>query len=473
LKTKTRFAPSPTGHLHIGGARTAIFNWLFSRKNKGDFFLRIEDTDRERSSEEMVQSIVDGLKWLGLNWDNDIYYQSEHINEYVSACYELVKRGHAYFCYCSEEELEMKRKEAELKRIPYKYDRKCLYLSEEEKLKYEREGRSRTIRFKVPDGETVFFDVVHGEIRFKNSEIDDFIILRSDNTPVYNMAVVVDDHNMEITHVIRGDDHISNTPKQILIYQAFGWDIPIFAHVPLILGPDRKRLSKRHGATAVLEYRDKGFLPEAVFNYLCFLGWSPGDNREIMSIEELIDAFDITKIQKKSAIFDQAKLEWMNSEYIRRKENVELLKLVKPFVEKHGYKFEDNTYLLKVITLMKDRVKVLEDFVTFGKYFFEDPVDYDREGIEKYWKDKTSEILSEFVSRIEKIEDYTAPVIERELRSFADEKNIKAGDLIHPIRLAITGMRISPGLFEVMEVLGKETTIRRIKNALGRISVKN
>ncbi|CUS83356.1 tRNA synthetases class I (E and Q), catalytic domain, partial [Candidatus Kryptonium thompsonii] len=239
------------------------------------------------------------------------------------------------------------------------------------------------------------------------------------------------------------------------------------------LGPDRKRLSKRHGATAVLEYRDKGFLPEAMFNYLCFLGWSPGDNREIMSIEELIDAFDITKIQKKSAIFDQAKLEWMNSEYIRRKENVELLKLVKPFVEKHGYKFEDDTYLLKVITLMKDRVKVLEDFVTFGKYFFEDPVDYDREGIEKYWKDKTSEILSEFVSRIEKIEDYTAPVIERELRSFADEKNIKAGDLIHPIRLAITGMRISPGLFEVMEVLGKETTIRRIKNALDRISVKN
>jgi len=336
LKTKTRFAPSPTGHLHIGGARTAIFNWLFARKNKGEFYLRIEDTDKERSSEEMVQSIVDGLRWLGLDWDADLYFQSKHIDEHIKACYDLLNRGYAYFCYCSEEELELKRKEAEERKIPYRYDRKCLYLSEEERLRYEKEGRPRVIRFKVPDGETTFFDVVHGEIKFKNSEIDDFVILRSDNTPVYNMAVVVDDHNMGITHVIRGDDHISNTPKQILIYQALGWELPVFAHVPLILGPDKKRLSKRHGATAVIEYRDKGFLPEAMFNYLCLLGWSPGDNREIMSIDEIIEAFDISRIQKKSAIFDQAKLEWMNSEYIRRKENIELLKLVKPIVERHG-----------------------------------------------------------------------------------------------------------------------------------------
>jgi glutamyl-tRNA synthetase len=471
-KTKTRFAPSPTGHLHIGGARTAVFNWLFAKKSGGEFYLRIEDTDRERSSEEMVQSIVDGLKWLGLNWDGDLYFQSEHVDEHVKACYELVKRGYAYFCYCSEEELEQKRKEAEEKKIPYKYDRKCLYLSEEQKLQYEREGRGKVIRFKVPDGETTFFDVVHGEIKFNNSEIDDFVILRSNNIPVYNMAVVVDDHNMGITHVIRGDDHISNTPKQILIYQALGWEIPIFAHVPLILGPDKKRLSKRHGATAVIEYRDKGFLPEAMFNYLCLLGWSPGDNREIMSVQEIIEAFDITKIQKKSAIFDQAKLEWMNSEYIKRKENVELLKLVKPFVEKHGYKFEDDSYLLKVINIMKDRVKVLEDFVTFGRYFFEDPIDYDGEGIQKYWKDNTNELLSEFLEKLSGLEEYTAFNIENELRSFADQKSVKAADLIHPIRLAITGMRVSPGLFEVMEILGKETIIRRIKNALNKIQVK-
>ncbi len=473
MKTKTRFAPSPTGHLHIGGARTAIFNWLFARKNKGEFYLRIEDTDKERSSEEMVNSIVDGLKWLGLDWDGDLYFQSEHINEHVKACYELVNRGYAYFCYCSEEDLEMKRKEIEEKKIPYKYDRKCLYLSEDEKEKYEKEGRPRAIRFKVPEGETKFFDVVHGEISFKNSEIDDFIILRSDNTPVYNMAVVVDDHNMGITHVIRGDDHISNTPKQILIYQALGWEIPTFAHVPLILGPDKKRLSKRHGATAVIEYRDKGFLPEAMFNYLCLLGWSPGDNREIMSVDEIIEAFDISRIQKKSAIFDQAKLEWMNSEYIRKKENFELLKLVKPYVEKYGCKFEDETYLLKVINLMKDRVKVLEDFVIFGRYFFEDPNDYDKEGIEKYWKKETNELLLGFLERLKKVEKYTALNIEAELRSFAAEKRIKASELIHPIRLAITGMRISPGLFEVMEVLGKETVIRRIKNALDRIYIEN
>lgn len=472
MKTKTRFAPSPTGHLHIGGARTAIFNWLYSRKNKGYFYLRIEDTDKERSSEEMVQSIIDGLKWLGIDWDDEIYFQSHHISEHISACYELVKRGYAYFCYCTEEELEAKRKEAEENRVPYKYDRKCLYLSEQEKLKYEREERSRTIRFKVPEGETVFWDVVHGEIRFKNSEIDDFIILRSDNTPVYNMAVVVDDHNMEITHVIRGDDHISNTPKQILIYQALGWDIPVFAHVPLILGPDKKRLSKRHGATAVIEYRDKGFLPDAMFNYLCLLGWSPGDNREIMSLNELIEAFDITKIQRKSAIFDQAKLEWMNSEYIRKKENIELLKFVKPFVERYGYKFDDETYLLKVISLMKDRVKTIEDFITFGRYFFEDPSNYDSEGIEKYWKFNTDELLIEFTERLTKIDDFTASILEMELRSFANEKGIKASELIHPIRLAITGMRVSPGLFDVMETLGKETTIRRIKTALERIPVK-
>ncbi|MCS7230308.1 MAG: glutamate--tRNA ligase [Candidatus Kryptonium sp.] len=469
MKTKTRFAPSPTGHLHIGGARTAIFNWLYSRKNNGEFYLRIEDTDKERSSEEMVQSIIDGLNWLGINWDGDIYFQSQHINDHISACYELVKKGHAYFCYCTEEELEMKRKQAEENKIPYKYDRKCLYLSQEEKNKFEKEGRSRTIRFKVPDGETVFFDVVHGEIRFKNSEIDDFIILRSDNTPVYNMAVVVDDHKMGITHVIRGDDHISNTPKQILIYQALGWDIPVFAHVPLILGPDRKRLSKRHGATAVIEYRERGFLPEAMFNYLCLLGWSPGDNREIMTIEEIIEAFDITKIQKKSAIFDQAKLEWMNSEYIRRKENTEILKLLKPIVKKYGYEVENDLYLLKVISLMKDRVKVLDDFVTFGKYFFEDPDDYDPEGVKKYWSENTAELLTEFTEIIRKIDDFNASEIERELRSFALEKGIKASDLIHPIRLAITGMRISPGLFELMETLGKETSIKRINVAVNKI----
>lgn len=470
MKIKTRFAPSPTGHLHIGGARTAIFNWLFARKNNGEFFLRIEDTDKERSSPEMVQSIVDGLKWLGLDWDGDLYFQSQHIDEHIKACYELVKRGYAYFCYCSEEELEAKRKEAEEKKIPYKYDRKCLYLSDEEKLKFESEGRKKVIRFKVPDGETVFNDVVHGEIRFKNSEIDDFVILRSDNTPVYNMAVVVDDHNMGITHVIRGDDHISNTPKQILIYQALGWETPIFAHVPLILGPDKKRLSKRHGATAVIEYRDRGFLPEAMFNYLCLLGWSPGDNREIMTLSEIIEAFDISRIQKKSAIFDQAKLEWMNSEYIRRKDNLELLRYVKPFIEKYGYKFEDDSYLLKVINLMKDRVKTLEDFVSFGKYFFEDPIDYDKEGVEKYWKSETGRLLGEFVEVLGKIEDFSAFEIESKLRKFAEEKNVKASELIHPIRLSITGMRISPGLFEVMEVLGKETTIRRIKNALNRLA---
>ncbi|MEN3037710.1 MAG: glutamate--tRNA ligase [Candidatus Kryptonium sp.] len=469
MKTKTRFAPSPTGHLHIGGARTAIFNWLYSRKKNGEFYLRIEDTDKERSSEDMVQSIIDGLNWLGINWDGEIYFQSKHINDHISACYELVKKGHAYFCYCTEEELELKRKQAEEKKIPYKYDRKCLYLSEEEKGKFEREGRRRTIRFKVPDGETVFFDVVHGEIRFNNSEIDDFIILRSDNTPVYNMAVVVDDHKMDITHVIRGDDHISNTPKQILIYQALGWDIPVFAHVPLILGPDRKRLSKRHGATAVIEYREKGFLPEAMFNYLCLLGWSPGDNREIMTIEEIIEAFDITKIQKKSAIFDQTKLEWMNSEYIRKKENIEILKLLKPIVKKYGYEIENDLYLLKVISLMKDRVKVLDDFVTFGKYFFEDPYDYDPEGIKKYWNENTPALLTEFTNIIRKIEDFNAPEIEKELRNFAFEKGIKASDLIHPIRLAITGMRISPGLFEVMEVLGKETSIKRINAAVNKI----
>jgi len=328
---RVRIAPSPTGYLHVGTAHTALFNWLFARHNKGTFILRIEDTDLARSTKEYEENIIEGLKWLGLYWDEGPYYQTQRLDLYRKYADELLKKGLAYYCYCTPEELEERRKEALAQKKPPRYDRKCLYLSDEERARYEREGRKPAIRLLVPEGKTVFNDIIRGEIEFNNEDIGDFVIMKSDGIPTYNFAVVIDDYTMGITHVIRGEDHISNTPKQLFIYNAFGWTPPEFAHLPLLLGPDRSKLSKRHGVTSVTEYKKMGYLPQALVNYLALLGWTPEENREIYTVEELIELFDLRRVTKNPGIFDVTKLEWINTQHIRRLSLEELADLTYPF----------------------------------------------------------------------------------------------------------------------------------------------
>ncbi len=473
-EVRTRFAPSPTGFLHVGGARTALFNWLFARKHGGKFLLRIEDTDRERSSEAMTRQIFEGLAWLGLTWEEEVVYQGRRAAIHREHAHQLVRNGHAYPCFCTKEELDEKRARAAAEKRAYRYDGTCRRLSPQEVKHRMAAGIPFAIRFKVPEGTTQWVDGVHGLIAVHNREIDDFIILRSDGRPIYQLAVVVDDHYMGITHVIRGDDHISNTPKQILLYQAFGWPIPQFAHVPLILGPDKKRLSKRHGATSVDEYRQMGILPEALFNYLALLGWSPGDDREILSRDEILQLFSLEGISRNNAVFDEKKLLWMNGQYIRQSTAERLWTwvtelLVKRGVMSEGEAVRQKAYLLQVIALLKNRVKRLTEFVDSAMYFYRDPETYDQKGLRKYLKNpEIWEYLAEWTRQLELLDPFTEASVEQLLREFAEQKRISAAKLIHPVRLAISGQTVTPGLFELMLVLGKDVVLRRLKHFLAR-----
>ena len=466
----TRFAPSPTGFLHVGGARTALFNYLFARKNEGVFRLRIEDTDRNRSSEEMTQKIFDGLKWLGMDWDGEVVFQGANVERHREMASLLLEKGWAYRCFCTPEDLAEKRKKADPKKAgSYFYDKTCRNLSPAEIRGHLEQNKPFAIRFKTPEGQTSWEDAVHGEIKINNREIDDFIILRSDRSPVYQLAVVVDDHDMGITHVIRGDDHLSNTPKQILLYLAFGWNIPLFVHLPLILGPDKKRLSKRHGATSVEEYRKAGVLPEAMFNYLVFLGWSPGENREIMSREEIINRFSLDGISKNSPIFDEKKLFWMNGPYLSHKDAAELLPEIVRIWEENGFldkkrSAEEKEWLLAVIDLLKTRAHNFADFADMGSYFFLDPESYQAKGVKKYFDNsKVWKWLEKTALKLSELTEFNETTIEETVRGIAAEYEIAAAKLIHPLRLALTGRTASPGLFEVMKLLGKETVLRRLQ----------
>jgi len=469
---RVRFAPSPTGYLHVGGARTALFNYLFARHYKGEFLLRIEDSDVSRSNREMIEIILRSLKWLGLNWDGEPIYQSTRIERHREIAAELVRRGVAYPCFCTPEELKGKRELALRTTGEYKYDRKCYNLSRNEVEEKLKKDIPRVIRFHVPEGETTFIDGIRDRVTVQNQEIDDFIILRSDNTPVYQIAVVIDDHDMGITHVIRGDDHLSNTPKQILIYQAMGWTVPGFAHVPMILGPDKKRLSKRHGATSVEEYKKAGYLPQAVVNFLALLGWSPGDDREIMSMKEMVEEFTLERVSKNPAVLDETKLTWMNSQYLTRMDSRELLRTVVDLLKEAGlinesFVEQNESYLLQYIDLIKGRTKKLTDFVEWGRYFFKDPEVYEQKAVEKYWKKEgVVDLLRKLNEQLKSIKLWKAEEIEKIMRSLADENGIGAGKVIHPTRLALTGFGVSPGLFELMEVLGKERVIRRLGKAI-------
>ena len=471
---RTRFAPSPTGYLHVGGARTALFNWVFARKHNGQFLLRIEDTDRQRSSEEMTQKIFEGLMWLGLAWDGDIVYQGKRAGVHREIAYQLIQMGKAYPCFCTPETLEAKRQQARAEKRAYKYDGTCRRLTPEEVKARMEAGEPYAVRFKVEPGIVRWQDGVHGLIEVHTRELDDFIILRSDGSPIYHLSVVVDDHDMEITHVIRGDDHISNTPKQILLYQALGWQIPQFAHVPLILGPDKKPLSKRHGAAAVDEYQRMGILPEAMFNYLALLGWSPGDDREILSRQEVIELFSLEGISRTNAVFDEKKLIWMNGQYIHQQEVTKLWPYVQELLVERGIlskqeAIEQRQYVMKTIALLKTRVKLLTDFVDSARYFYEDPQVFDARGLRKYMKTEEAwERLQQYVQSLESLPEFTETALEDHLRQFAASIGVSAAKIIHPVRLALTGVTVSPGLFEVMELLGREVVLRRLKSFISR-----
>lgn len=451
---RVRFAPSPTGYLHVGGARTALFNYLFAKKQRGQFLLRIEDTDVERSRPELVENILLSLSWMGISWDESPVYQSMHKERHKEICQWLLHNGYAYRCFCASQE----------NASSFMYDRRCRFLTPEEIQKNLSLGLPYALRFRVPEGHTEFFDHIRGKVIVQNKEIEDFVLLRSDGTPVYQVAVVVDDHDMGITHVIRGEDHLSNTPKQILLYQALGWEIPEFAHVPMILGPDKKRLSKRHAAISMEEYKRQGVLPQAFVNFLALLGWSPGDNREILSLEEMIEVFDLKKVSKKSAVFDENKLFWMNAQYIQKLANSALVEAVRPFLPSQEI---DEKALLGCISLMKTRVKTLAEFYEKGKYFFHDPISYDSDAVQKYWHAEVTPTLFSALSHcLESLTEWTKEAIEATVRSCAERKGLTPGEIIHPLRVALTGTSASPGLFELMEVLGRSTVLKRIARAM-------
>ncbi len=470
-KPRVRFAPSPTGQLHLGGARTALFNWLYARKYDGKFLLRVEDTDKLRSKQEFTDQICDSLKWLGLDWDEAIVYQSTRINLYKSAINILLKEGKAYRCFCSKEKIAKERKQAETAGDGYYYSGTCRDLDQKIVLENIKNSKPFSVRIAVPEGHTEFDDSIYGNISVNNKEIDDFIIARSDGNPVYNLVVAIDDNDMNITHIIRGEDHISNTPKQLMIYKALNYPIPEFAHLPMILGPDKKRLSKRHGASGVQEYREQGYLPEALNNYLALLGWNPGTEQEVFSPDELINNFSIERVQKKSAVFDEKKLQWMSGQHISKKSASEILNSLRANNPNWRISYDEN-YVLKVIELMKERVKSLLDMQEMTAMFFEDPNNYDEKEVKKKWKDYTiNDLIAKFEKSLDKIELWNAEQIEIALRNLAEHNDISAAQIIHPTRLALTGVGSGPSLFAIMELLGKEACFRRLQKAINTLPI--
>jgi glutamyl-tRNA synthetase len=478
---RVRFAPSPTGYLHVGGARTALFNWLFARHFGGALVLRIEDTDLERSTPEMVEGILQGLRWLGLDWDEGPYYQTQRVDLYRMAAARLIESGAAYYCFCSKEEVEQRRKKAAEEGRPPKYEGTCRKLDRAESLRRQAGGEAAAVRFAVPDGgSTSFDDAVFGKVEFANSELEDFVLLRSDGSPTYHLSVVADDLDLGITHIIRGADHISNTPKQVLLYQALGSPrfsntartaapMPIFAHVPLILGADKTRLSKRHGATSVMAYRDEGIVPEAFRNFLALLGWTPPEGTpEVLGDAELIRLFGLEGISRSNAVFDRAKLDWFNTEYIRAYPAERLLPLIEEEWQKTRLQVNrDRGWLLATIDLLKPRARSLKDFAGSFRAFFSDEFEADPAAVEKFLKDENVRLmLVELGQRYERSHDFTEAEAEKILRDFAVEKGVKAGALINGARVALTGQAVAPSLFAVMLTLGRERTVARLKEVV-------
>jgi glutamyl-tRNA synthetase len=466
---RVRFAPSPTGFLHVGGARTALFNWLFARHTGGVFILRIEDTDFERSSQDMVQGILDGMGWLGLEWDEGPFFQSQRLPSYQSTAEKLRQSGHAYYCFCTKEELEQRRAEAVAAGRPPMYDRRCRAIDPSVAYQRFQNDEPGALRFAVPEGGvTGFDDAVFGRVEFANAELEDFVLLRSDGVPTYHLSVVADDLDMKLTHIIRGADHISNTPKQVLQYQALGEPLPVFAHLPLILGPDKSRLSKRHGATSVLAYREMGIVPEAFRNFLALLGWTPNSaGKEVFASSELIELFSLSGIARSNAVFDNDKLAWFNTEWIRRYSPQELLPLIEEEWAGAGFRPDrSHDEILATIALLQPRARSLKDFAGAFRGYFSDAYEYDTAAVAKFLGDeKIRGMLVELGERYDRVDDFTEMVAEQLLRAFAEEKGVKAGILINGSRVALTGQGVAPSLFAVMASLGKERVVKRLKAA--------
>ena len=471
---RVRFAPSPTGYLHVGGARTALYNWLLARKEGGVFVLRIEDTDRERSTDESTRTILEGMTWLGLTWDEGPYLQTDGFARHKADAERLLAEGKAYRCFCTPEELQAKR---EAMGNEYRYDRKCRAVAREGSDARAAAGEPFTVRFLVPDGTTEWADEVYEHIRFDNESIEDFIILRTDGTPIYNMAVVSDDIDMRITLVMRGEDHIANTPKQILLYQALGAPVPVFAHLPMILGDDGRKLSKRRNAVAVGDYADMGILPEALVNFLALLGWNPGDDRELMSTEEMTSLFSTERINKKGAVFDTEKLMWMNGQYLQKKPAAELLPLVGPRLVAEGVVSQEDVdaapaWLLTLIDLLKVRSRSLLEIAPQAKPLLADAVEYDEAAVAKHWKDaaETAARLQAVRDALAALEPWTAEGAEATLRAVSEAAGVGLGKVAQPLRVALTGSAASPGIDQVVAVMGRERVLARIDAACERLA---
>lgn len=461
---KLRFAPSPTGFLHVGGARTAIFNLLHARRHGGRMLLRIEDTDVERSKQHHAEQIVSSLQWLGVEWDEGPVYQSDRLNRYRERAEELVAHGKAYRCYCTVEELEGERNAAEAKGDAYRYSGRCRTSAEAGDP--QPDDVPHVIRCKVMPGPIEFHDLIRGEMQFEGELIDDFVLIRSDGNPTYHLSVVVDDVDMDITHVARGDDHLSNTPKHIVLFRAFGAEIPVFAHLPLILGSDRKRLSKRTGATSAEEYRDMGIVPQALFNFLTLLGWNPGDDRELISRDEAARLFDLGDVNKAPAVFDPEKLLWMNGQYLMRMPAEEIYTHLVPFLGDRVPSLEE---MRGPIELNKMRARTLKELVEVMAPFFTDDeaLEYEPEAVKKHLKgDGLADRLRELHEALAKTEPFDITTTEAALRALAEAKGVSAGKLIHPLRLALTGRGASPPIFDVAVVLGKEKSLRRLQRLI-------
>jgi len=457
MTVRTRFAPSPTGMLHIGGARTALFSWLYARHHGGQFILRIEDTDRERSTDEATQVILDGLNWLGLDWDEEPVFQATRQAEHVRAVEQLIEKGHAYRCYCSREELDGMREAQRAAGKKPMYDGRCRHRTEQpDDLPY-------VIRFRSPDeGETIVNDLVLGPVSFPNAELDDLILLRTDGTPTYNLAVVIDDAAMGITHVVRGSDHLNNTPRQIQLYQALGLPMPQFAHIPLIHGPDGAKMSKRHGSVAITEYRERGYLPDAVNNYLARLGWSHGDE-EVFSREQMIELFDLTQVGKAAARFDQQKLDWLNGHYLRQANPADLVDEVARLL---ALDVSEGPDLASVIVSLQERSKNLIDLAEGARFFYQAPTEYQEKAVKKNFRDTTWPLLEQFIAGVEALDAFSGEAAHGLINSICEAEGVGMGKLAQPIRVLVAGVPVSPPIDLTLGLLGRDETLKRLRTGM-------
>ena len=477
---RVRFAPSPTGYLHVGGLRTALYNYLFAKKNNGKFILRIEDTDRNRYVEGAAENLISTLNWVGLDYDEGPakegncgpYYQSQRLNIYKEYSQKLINNKNAYYCFCSSERLTEIREQQQKQGLQPKYDKHCLNLSQEEINKNLRDNLPYVIRLNVPAEQKIIIqDIIRGTVEFESNIIDDQVLIKSDGYPTYHLANVIDDHLMKITHVIRGEEWLSSTPKHILLYEFFGWEKPVFAHLPLLLNSDRSKLSKRQGDVAVEDYKAKGYLKEALINFVALLGWTAGDDKEFYYLNELIEKFSLERVNKSGAIFNVEKLDWLNAEHLRNKSNSDLLSLLKEEIQNSKFKDQNYTdeYLIKVIEAMRERVSFIKEYLEKSPYFFEAPVSFEEETIKKRWKDDSADLLKKLSEKISSLENPYKEDYEAALKSTAEELQIGNGKLIHPLRLAVSGMGSGPGVFDIVDIIGQKETLDRINFAVETI----